>query len=112
MDHDVCEACGFTPDEYAPRDLRTSPGWLTVMLDDMLAPVDAAVLEHPSVDELVGQGLLELSAWAEPCRKNDQWFTGRSDRIDHRRHPGWSRIYAWVLEPGTIHAGDPVTVEP
>ncbi len=67
---------------------------------------------RPGARVLIGEVLCELSAWAEPCRKNDQWFTGRSDRIDHGRHPGWSRIYAWVLEGGTITTGDPVIVEP
>ncbi len=245
---DVCDGCGFTPEDYSERDLRTSPGWLTTMLDDMVDPVGPASLEHPSVDEvverlrrtiegidpqsvdaalvhdgvhglrdlsrllhqvgggvktqqgsvvqinasdggvpksavpsadvgprgllgdrqanrkhhgrpfqalclwaaevidalaeeghpigpglagenltvsgidwttlrpgvrmLIGEVTCELSAWAEPCRKNDQWFEGRSDRIDHRKHPGWSRIYAWVLEPGTVETGDPAVVEP
>ena len=67
---------------------------------------------RPGVRLLVGQVLCELSSWAEPCRKNDQWFTGRSDRIDHELHPGWSRVYAWVLEPGTVATGDEVVVEP
>ena len=67
---------------------------------------------RPGVRVLVGQVLCEISAWATPCRKNDQWFTGSSDRIDHDLHPGWSRAYAWVLEPGTITTGDPVVVEP
>ncbi len=67
---------------------------------------------RPGVRLLVGQVSCEISAWATPCRKNDRWFTGRSDRIDHALHPGWSRAYAWVLEPGTITTGDPVLVEP
>jgi MOSC domain-containing protein YiiM len=67
---------------------------------------------RPGVRLLVGQALLELSAWATPCRKNDQWFTGRSDRIDHDLNPGWSRAYAWVIEPGTVKTGDQVIVEP
>ena len=67
---------------------------------------------RPGVRLLVGDVLCEISAWAVPCRKNDQWFTGRSDRIDHDLHPGWSRAYAWVLEPGTVSTGDPVLVEP
>ena len=67
---------------------------------------------RPGVRLLVGQALLELSGWATPCRHNDQWFTGRSNRIDHGDHPGWSRAYAWVLEGGTVRQGDPVVVEP
>jgi MOSC domain-containing protein YiiM len=67
---------------------------------------------RPGVRLLVGQVECELSSWAIPCRENDRWFTGRSDRIDHALHPGWSRAYAWVLEPGTITTGDPVLVEP
>ena len=60
----------------------------------------------------IGGVLCEISGWATPCRKIDAWFTGRSDRIDHERHPGWSRAYAWVLEPGSIRTGDEVVVEP
>jgi len=67
---------------------------------------------RPGARLLAGEVLCELSAWAVPCRKIDGWFTGRSDRIDHDRHPGWSRAYAWVLEPGTIRTGDEVLVEP
>lgn len=67
---------------------------------------------RPGVRLLIGEVSCELSAWAVPCRKNDRWFTGRSDRIDHDLHPGWSRAYAWVLEPGTISTGDTVLVEP
>ena len=76
-----------------------------------LTGIDWSTL-RPGVQLLIGQVLCETSAWAVPCRKNDQWFTGRSDRIDHDRHPGWSRIYAWVVEPGTVTTGDPVVVEP
>lgn len=248
MIDEVCDGCGFTASDYSERDIRTSGRWLAVMLDDMLAPVDAAAVDHPAIDEhllrlrtvirdaddrepspatvhdgvhglrdlsrllhqigagvptqqgsvaqistsdggvpktavpsvdvgprgligdrqadrthhgrpfqalclwssevidglvaeghpvgpgsagenltltgidwgtlrpgvrlLIGDVTCEISSWAEPCRKNDQWFVDRSDRIDHRLHPGWSRAYAWVLEPGTIRAGDPVIVEP
>lgn len=73
--------------------------------------IDWATL-RPGVRMLVGDVTLEVSGWAEPCRKNDQWFTDRSDRMDHRLHPGWSRAYAWVVEPGTIATGDDVIVEP
>jgi len=60
----------------------------------------------------IGTVVAEMSGWCTPCRKIDAWFLGRSDRIHHDRHPGWSRAYAWVREPGTIRTGDEVVVEP
>lgn len=76
-----------------------------------VAGIDWSTL-RPGARLRIGTVLCELSAWATPCRKIDAWFTGRSDRILHETHPGWSRVYAWVLEPGTIRTGDEVVVEP
>ncbi|HEX4903727.1 MAG TPA: MOSC domain-containing protein [Acidimicrobiales bacterium] len=76
-----------------------------------VAGIDWATL-RPGARLRIGEALCELSAWATPCRKIDAWFTGRSDRILHDTHPGWSRVYAWVLEPGAIRTGDEVVVEP
>lgn len=67
---------------------------------------------RPGVRLLIGEVTCEISAWAVPCRKNDRWFTGPSDRIHHDLHPGWARAYAWVLETGMIATGDTVFVEP
>lgn len=68
---------------------------------------------RPGTQLLVGDGLVEISAWATPCAKNAQWFADRDfHRIDHEHHPGWSRAYAWVREPGTVRPGDAVVVEP
>lgn len=65
------------------------------------------------VQLLLGDVLAEVSAYATPCAKNAGWFRARDfNRMLHDRHPGWSRVYAWVREPGTIRAGDPVVVEP
>ena len=61
----------------------------------------------------VGDVLLMLTGWADPCSNLRPWFTrGDFRRIDHGRHPGTSRAYASVLRPGVVHAGDAVTVEP
>lgn len=77
-----------------------------------LAGIDWASL-RPGTQVLLGDVLAEVSAWATPCQKNAQWFaSGDFRRMDHDRHPGWSRAYAWVREPGTVRAGDPVVVEP
>ena len=67
---------------------------------------------RPGARVLLGDVVCEISVWALPCRKIDRFFTGRSDRIEHARNPGWSRAYAWVLEPGAIAVGDEVLVEP
>jgi MOSC domain-containing protein YiiM len=77
-----------------------------------VAGIDWASL-RPGTQLLIGDVLAELSAWAEPCQQNAQWFTaGDFRRIQHDRHCGWSRAYAWVREPGTIRTGDAVIVEP
>lgn len=73
--------------------------------------IDWAAL-RPGARLVVGDVLCEISVWALPCRRIDRFFVGRSHRIDHARNPGWSRAYAWVLEPGTIATGDDVLVEP
>lgn len=61
----------------------------------------------------VGSVRCQLSAPTTPCRKIRRWFRdGAVGRVDHDRHPGWSRWYASVLRPGLLAVGDPVTVEP
>ena len=61
----------------------------------------------------VGEALLRVTAHAEPCSKIAPWFIdGDSRRVDHFRHPGWSRLYAGVVSPGEVRSGDAVEVEP
>ena len=68
---------------------------------------------RPGVRLQVGTALLETSAYAIPCTKNAQWFVGGNfNRMHHDLHPGWSRIYASVLEPGEVRPGDPFVIEP
>ena len=56
---------------------------------------------------------LEIVKYTEPCRFNAQWFRdGNFNRINQKKHPGWSRLYARVLAEGIVKPGDPVTVEP
>jgi MOSC domain-containing protein YiiM len=55
---------------------------------------------------------LEIVKYTEPCRFNAQWFQdGNFNRINQKKHPGWSRVYARVLAEGIVRPGDPVTVE-
>lgn len=55
--------------------------------------------------------LIELTTHTSPCWKNARWFTGGDfNRIKQAVCPGWSRVYARVLEGGTLHPGDPIEV--
>ncbi|MBK5223120.1 MAG: MOSC domain-containing protein [Acidimicrobiia bacterium] len=61
----------------------------------------------------IGPVRCQLSAPAQPCRKNRRWFVGGDiGQMDHDRHPGRSRWYASVLRTGTVTTRDRVVVEP
>ncbi len=75
--------------------------------------IDWAVLRPGAVMSIGDDLKIELSSYATPCAKNAPWFIDRDfRRILHDTHPGWSRVYATVLEPGRVHIGDQVVVEP
>lgn len=77
-----------------------------------LSGIDWATI-RPGVQLRIGEVLAEISAYATPCKKNADWFLDRDfRRMDHDHHPGWSRAYAWVREPGAIRTGDQAIVEP
>jgi MOSC domain-containing protein YiiM/GNAT superfamily N-acetyltransferase len=60
-------------------------------------------------DELV----LEISGRANPCRTIRHSFAGeRFGRLSAVTHPADSRMYARVVEEGTVHPDDPIRVEP
>lgn len=66
----------------------------------------------PGVHLEVGTALLEISAYAVPCRKNAAWFTDGHFGLMHHRHGFVSRAYATVLRPGHVEMGDAVVLEP
>ena len=73
-----------------------------------LAGVDWSVMT-PGVELLVGAVLLQLTQPADPCRTIRGSFRAhRFDRISELTHPGWSRMYARVLEEGRVSVGDAV----
>ena len=72
---------------------------------------------RPGVRMVIGEGedavVIELTAWAVPCAKNDQWFRdGDSSRMSQDLHPGWSRAYAAVVQGGAVTTGDQIRVLP
>lgn len=57
--------------------------------------------------------ILELAAVANPCRTiRDSFADRRFGRLGAKAHPLDSRMYARVISPGTVRAGDPIRVSP
>lgn len=57
----------------------------------------------------VGDALLEITAYAHPCRTIGGSFVGgRSGRLSVRTHPAESRVYARVRCAGVVRRGDDV----
>ena len=56
--------------------------------------------------------VIEVTGYASPCQRNARWFVGGNfNRINQAPHPGSSRVYARVIQPGTIHEGDTIEIE-
>jgi MOSC domain-containing protein YiiM len=65
----------------------------------------------PGVELLVGATRLVVTRFAAPCSNIGASFAaGRFVRLSQQLHPGWSRVYARVLEPAVVKVGDPVVV--
>ncbi|HVM09606.1 MAG TPA: MOSC domain-containing protein [Acidimicrobiales bacterium] len=69
-------------------------------------------LVRPGVRLAIGDEVIcEITVDAEPCKKQTPWFTdGDWSRLDDRKHPGRARMYAAVIEGGTIRTGDRVEI--
>jgi len=64
---------------------------------------------RPGLRLAVGEVLLEITSHATPCRTLAGSFTGEDfTRVSEKRYPGWSRMYARVLQEGMVQEGDPV----
>ncbi|MEI7617689.1 MAG: MOSC domain-containing protein [Actinomycetota bacterium] len=67
---------------------------------------------RPGVRLRIGTVLADVQAYATPCKHNAQWFSdGDFNRMNCLRG-AVSRVYATVIEPGRIVAGDAVILEP
>lgn len=60
----------------------------------------------------IGSVLCEVSAYALPCFQNKPWFMDGDFEVMHHERGPVSRVYATVLQPGTITVGDAVVLEP
>src|SRR5262245_7543498 len=59
-----------------------------------------------------GRVQVEITGYATPCTNIIESFAGGAiTRISQKVHPGWSRLYARVLEAGLVREGDAVALE-
>lgn len=77
-----------------------------------LTGVDWAALKPGDRVSIGDRVRLEIVSYTAPCEHNAGWFhDGDFSRISQKRHPGWSRVYARVLQEGLVRTGDPVFIE-
>jgi MOSC domain-containing protein YiiM len=66
----------------------------------------------PGVQLTVSGVRLLVTSFTVPCRNLSACFDGgHGARISQKAHPGWSRVYARVEQPGRLSIGDPVTLD-
>jgi MOSC domain-containing protein YiiM len=61
----------------------------------------------------IGESLrIQISSYTVPCSNIAAAFEGGAfKRISEKLHPGWSRLYARVLQEGIVRPGDPVAFD-
>lgn len=71
--------------------------------------LDWARLEPGSRLALGDEALVEVTRYTTPCKNIADSFADRDfARISHKQHPGYSRVYARVLQPGRLAVGQTV----
>ena len=70
-------------------------------------------LMQPGVKLTVGGEVrLEVTSFTVPCKTIAASFTdGKFARISEKVHPGWSRVYARVLQPGEVKTYSSIIIE-
>ncbi|MDQ2889565.1 MAG: MOSC domain-containing protein [Gemmatimonadota bacterium] len=67
----------------------------------------------PGVRVRLGATMIQLTSYTSPCKTiRNSFVNGRFERISQKTNPGWSRVYARVLVPGTVRRADEVEIVP
>ena len=74
-----------------------------------IAGLDWARVEPEAFFRIGDEVLVQITRFTSPCLNiRASFLDGAYSRVSQKRHPGSSRVYARVLVPGEIAAGDPV----
>jgi MOSC domain-containing protein YiiM len=73
-----------------------------------LAGLDWSSVQPGDCFRLGEEVLVQITRFTSPCANvRAAFLDGAYSRVSQKWHPGWSRVYARVLAPGEITAGDP-----
>lgn len=76
-----------------------------------LTGLDWSLVVPGSRLQLGSQALIEVTSFTIPCNHLIPFFAeGEIDRVGQKHHPGWSRLYARVVQEGPIQVGDSVVL--
>jgi len=77
-----------------------------------ISGLDWSVLE-PGIKLALGdEVLVELTSYTTPCHTIPDYFVdGKYQRISQKAHPGYSRLYARVLQGGKLVVGQTVKIQ-
>jgi MOSC domain-containing protein YiiM len=54
---------------------------------------------------------IEITRYTVPCNSLVPYFVdGHFGRVSQDKHPGWARVYARVIHPGFLKAGDSLSI--
>ena len=60
-----------------------------------------------------GEVILEVTSFTAPCKTiRGSFLDGDFNRINEKKHPGWSRVYARVVRGGALRAGAAISLRP
>lgn len=76
-----------------------------------LSGLDWSQVEPGKRLKVGNNALIEITRFTTPCSNLESYFLNADySRVSETRHPGWSRVYARVLQAGNIKVGDEVSL--
>ena len=72
-----------------------------------IAGLDWSAVVPDAILQIGDDVIVEITRYTSPCVNITRSFLhGDYSRVSQKRHPGWSRVYARVLVPGSVRTGD------
>ena len=76
-----------------------------------LSGLDWAQIEPGKRLKVGSNVLIEITRYTTPCNNLEPYFLNADySRVSEKQNPGWSRVYARVLQSGEIKVGDEVSL--